>query len=101
MVAQHTIERLDAWQVQLPAQVLPVDLAKVRYKKGIFISGLAEFMVDVLHTLAESIADQFLGRWASGVTVVMVMMIMVVVEEDVVDGPLHKHMIVRIFRIIQ
>lgn len=57
-----TIERLHTGKVLLPAHVLAIDLAEIAYKKGVFISRLASFMVDTLNAPAESITNHLLGN---------------------------------------
>jgi hypothetical protein len=52
-----TIERLDARQVQLPAQMLAVNLAEIGDKEGVLFSSFAEFVVNAFNTLAESVSD--------------------------------------------
>ena len=50
--------RLDARKIGLPAKVLAVDLAKIAHKERILISRITRFIVNTLHALAESIANQ-------------------------------------------
>ena len=53
--------RLDASKVELPAQVLAVDIAQVGYKEGIFLAGLADLRIDTIDALLEGLANQLLG----------------------------------------
>jgi hypothetical protein len=53
---EHTIKRLDSWQILLPSHVLPIDLAEISYEESIFVAGLAGFMIDVLESLLQSIS---------------------------------------------
>lgn len=57
----HTIVRLDTPKVELPAQVLAVDLAKVGYEEGIFLACLAVFRVNSINALLERLPNQLLG----------------------------------------
>jgi hypothetical protein len=54
------IERLDAREVLLPAEMLAVNLPEVCDKEGILLAGVAELMVDGAHAVAEGLADQLL-----------------------------------------
>ena len=95
-----TIEGLDARQVQLPAEVLAIDLAEVGHEEGVLLAGLAEFMVDVLNTLAKSVANQLLGG-VELTPLMMVMVAMLVVVEEAIVAALQKNMIIRKVRIIK
>ena len=53
-----TIMRLHPLQVLLPAHVLAVHFANVRYKEGVFVTRLTDLVIDVGDTLIHSIADQ-------------------------------------------
>lgn len=51
-----TIERLDAWKVQFPSHVLPVDIAQVSDEEGIFLASFACLVINVLDSVLEGIA---------------------------------------------
>jgi hypothetical protein len=56
-----TIMRLHPVQVELPSQVLAIDLAKVCDEKCVFLSRFAVFVIDNINTLSERLRDQRLG----------------------------------------
>lgn len=58
-----TIKGLDTWQIQLPAKMLPVNLAQISHEESVLVSRFAGFMVNCLDPSAERITDQLLGRW--------------------------------------
>lgn len=72
----HTIEGLHAWEIFLPSHMLAVDLAEIAHEERIFISRITRFMVNTLHTSAESIADQMFGYQGA---------ILLIVKERVLD----------------
>ena len=92
-----TIEGLDAGQIELPAEMLSIDLAEVRHKKGVLVSGFAELRVDILDTLAESFANQLLGQVLS----IAMVKFMTVVVRDMINRRLHKDMTVRVLWIVE
>lgn len=51
-----TIERLDAWKVQFPSHVLPVDIAQVSHEEGILFASFACLVINVLDSVLEGIA---------------------------------------------
>jgi hypothetical protein len=74
-----TIEGLDARQVELPAEMLPINLAEVRHKKRVLVSRGAELVVDTLDALAEGLADQLLCEAQVLMVAMAVVMFMAVV----------------------
>jgi len=109
----HTIERLDTGKVQLPAQMLAVDLAEIGDKKCVLITWLAEFVIDTLHATAEGITDQFFGCRRNGladasredwlnvisVIVAVVFFVMMLIEAIAVAA-LHEDMIIGIIYVV-
>lgn len=61
-VEKHTIEGPNAGQVLLPAHMLAIDVTEVSDEEGVFVTGLAHFMVDGLHTAVEGVANHLLGN---------------------------------------
>lgn len=61
MVGGPTIKGLDAREVLLPADVLAIDVTEVGDEEGVLFSRLTEFMVNILHAVAEGVANQFFG----------------------------------------
>lgn len=55
--------RLDAAQMNLPAQMLTVDLTEISDEKGVLVSSIAGITVDVLDARFHSLADQLLRKW--------------------------------------
>jgi hypothetical protein len=55
-----TIEGPDSREILLPAKMLAVDLAEVGNEESIFIARLTHLMVNGLHALVESLADELL-----------------------------------------
>lgn len=97
----HTIEGLDTRQVELPAEMLSIDLAEVRHKEGVLVSGLAELIVDALDALAEGLADQLLGETQVLMVAMVVVMFMAMLVQAMIACRLYKDMIVRVLWIIE
>lgn len=55
-MGEHTIERLDAWKVQFPSHVLPVDIAQVSDEECIFLASFACLVINFLDSVLEGIA---------------------------------------------
>jgi hypothetical protein len=53
-----TIERLDSRQIQLPPHMLPIDLAEISYEECIFVSWLADVMIDAFDPSLQSFSNQ-------------------------------------------
>jgi hypothetical protein len=79
--------------------VLSVDLAEVGHEEGIFLSRLAEVVVNVFNALAESVSNHLLSHIVIA-PIMVVGMVAVVVQESIV-AILHKDTIIRVFRIIK
>lgn len=61
-VALDSKVRNDTSQVLLPAEVLAVDVSKVRDEEGILVASLAVISVDGLHVLLQGRSDHFFGK---------------------------------------
>lgn len=81
--------------------MLPIDLAEVRHKEGVLVSGLAELIVDALDALAEGLADQLLGETQVLMIAMVVVMFMAVTVQAMIACRLYKDMIVRVLWIIE
>jgi hypothetical protein len=64
--------------------MLSINVAEVGHEEGVLIPGVTEFVVDALHALAESIADQLLG----GRPAMMLVLVLVLVFEQTVASVL-------------
>lgn len=60
-VALDSVEWLDAGEVQLPPQMLAVDLAEVGHEKGVFVTWFAIIMINAFDAATKGLADQLLG----------------------------------------
>lgn len=57
-VALDGVEGANAREILLPAEVLAVDFAKISNKEGVFVAGIAHFVVDGLNALVKSFSNQ-------------------------------------------